>query len=285
MGIRKTIEALRSGPGKGERPALRLSETAREQIRRRTEGEKLAFFVLTQPSALGFNVGVGFETGEGDGGPPPRPEFDVPIRVSDEDWERLRGYTIDFQDDRFVTFTDVRVQAGETPNPESRKFTLNRPLMREGSATYRRPAPETAPRLVTFLFEIPEVRALFFFGSFCSVTREPGADWADLQMEVGKRLQAYFAHGGTALEPPDEDEAEADGVERQVKDLLDEVVRPAVQRDGGDIAFAGYDEGTVQIYMLGSCVGCPSSLATLKMGVERLLKESIPEVQEVVALD
>ena len=74
-------------------------------------------------------------------------------------------------------------------------------------------------------------------------------------------------------------------VERRIVNLLEDSVRPAVQRDGGDIAFAGYDDGTVQLYMLGSCVGCPSAMATLKMGVENLLKDSIPEVKEVIAID
>jgi len=285
VGIRKTIQALRSGPGDGREP-LRLTETAREEVRRRTDGEEgLSFFVLTQPSPLGYNVGVGFERGEPEAERPSRAEFDVPIRVAEEDWDRLRGYTIDFQDGRFVTFTDVRVHVGETPNPESRKFSVNRPLVTEGSATYRRPVSDEVPPLVTFLFDVPGVRALFFFGSFCTVTREPDAEWGELQMEVGNRLQAYFAHGGRAMSPSEEDAGDRGEVERRVIELLDDVVRPAVQKDGGDIAFAGYDEGTVQVYMLGSCVGCPSSLATLRMGVERLLKETIPEVREVVALD
>ena len=76
-----------------------------------------------------------------------------------------------------------------------------------------------------------------------------------------------------------------DETERKIVDVLEDVVRPAVQRDGGDIMFAGYSNGTVQLYMLGSCVGCPSSLATLKMGVEQLLKDAVPEVREVVAID
>jgi Fe-S cluster biogenesis protein NfuA len=81
------------------------------------------------------------------------------------------------------------------------------------------------------------------------------------------------------------DEKRYTEVERRIIDILEESVRPAVQRDGGDVAFAGYQDGTVQLYMLGSCVGCPSSLATLKLGVENLLREAIPEIREVVAID
>jgi Fe-S cluster biogenesis protein NfuA len=134
------------------------------------------------------------------------------------------------------------------------------------------------------LFELPQVKRLFFIGGFCTVTRDGEAPWPDLQNEIGRRLQAYFAHGGTAFEAPPVDPAQYTETEQQIVRILDEVIRPAVQRDGGDIAFAGYEDGVVQLYMLGSCVGCPSSLATLKMGVENLLKDQVPGVKEVVAI-
>ena len=111
-----------------------------------------------------------------------------------------------------------------------------------------------------------------------------GANWSELESEVGKRLQAYFAHGGAPLPPLAKDAMHLDAIEQKIVDVLEEVVRPAVQKDGGDIMFAGYAEGRVQLYMLGSCVGCPSSLATLKMGVETLLKDAVPEIREVVAI-
>jgi Fe-S cluster biogenesis protein NfuA len=81
------------------------------------------------------------------------------------------------------------------------------------------------------------------------------------------------------------DDADYGEVEKKIIGVLEDVVRPAVQRDGGDIAFAGYEDGVVQLYMLGSCVGCPSALATLKMGVESLLKDEIPEIREVISID
>jgi Fe-S cluster biogenesis protein NfuA len=287
MGIRNIVNSQRDRYDPALEPPLAITEAAAEEIRSRLAGyeggEDLAFFVLTQPTALGFSVGVGFEPKSSDR--PLRPEYAVPFQVTDEDYTRLRGYTIDVRAGKFVTFTNVSVHVAETPNPESRKFSLNRNLMTEGSATYARPAGEDDPPLVRFLLGIPEVKSLFFIQSFCTVTRMPESDWADLQAEVGKRLQAYFAHGGTAMAPPERDLAELAEVERRIVEVLEEVVRPAVQRDGGDIAFAGYDEGVVQLYMLGSCTGCPSARATLKMGVETLLKDAIPEVREVVAID
>jgi Fe-S cluster biogenesis protein NfuA len=289
MGIRQALNAMkdRDGGGPGRKP-LALSEAAREAVRARIDeggDPDVVFFVLTQPSALGFDVGVGFERKGTDPARHLRPEFDVPVAVSDEDHRRLGGFTIDFRDGHFVTHTDVTVHVSETPNPESRKFILNQDLVTEGSATFNRPVADDAPPLVRVLMDVPGVRSLFFIRNFCSVTREPDADWQDLQMDVGKRLQGYFAHGGAPMAPPPSDDGEHGEIERKIIEVIEDVVRPAVQQDGGDIVFAGYDEGTVQLYMLGSCVGCPSSTATLKMGVENLLKEAVPEVTEVVSIE
>ena len=285
MGIRDQIQKMRAAGNGGPSP-LSLSENAEREIEGRiSKDPELAFFVLTQPSPIGFNVGVGFESLASDPDRAPHPRFKVPVLVSDEDYERLVGYTIDFQDGRFVTRTDVTVHVSHTPNPEARKFTVNRDMVTQGSATFTRPSGEQHPQLVQMLFKIPQVKALFFIKNFCSVTQEPGSDWDELHAEVGKQLQAYFAHGGNPMIPPPPDEAHYGDVERKIIEVLEDAVRPAVQRDGGDIAFAGFDQGTVQLYMLGSCSGCPSSMATLKMGVEQLLKDSVPEVREVVAIE
>ena len=280
MAIRNLLR--RSEPG--ESTELALTDSAREAIRKRA-AEGAEFFVTTQPSRLGFNVGVGYELPAEGTDRRQRNELGVPLRISDEDWERLRGYTIDFKDGRFVTSTNVTVHVAETPNPESRKFMVSRPLILEGSATFRRPSDEHAPVLVNYLLEIESVQSLFIIQNFCTVTRVSGASWPELEAEVGRRLQAYFAHGGAPLAAPKREDQHLDEVERKIVEVLEDVVRPAVQRDGGDIRFAGYSAGTVQLYMLGSCVGCPSSLATLKMGVEQLLKDAVPEVREVVAID
>jgi Fe-S cluster biogenesis protein NfuA len=287
MGIRSAIRSMREGGSRGPGRDLVLTEAAVEEARARlsTAGEAIAFFVLTQPSTLGFDVGVGFEPLDTESSRRPRPEFEFPVLISDEDWDRLAGFTIDFREGRFVTFSDVTVHVAETPNPQSRKFIVNRDFMTEGSATYTRPVKEQDSSLAKLLFEIPQVKMLFFINNFCSVTQEAGTNWDEFQNEVGNRLQGYFAHGGLAMIPPPADDANYSEVERKIMGILEDVVRPAVQRDGGDIAFAGYEEGTVQLYMLGSCVGCPSSMATLKMGVENLLKDAVPEVHEVVAID
>ncbi len=287
MGIRNIVNSAQDPSQILDSPPLALTGAAEVEIRRRLagiEGEgEHAFFVITQESRLGFNVGVGFEPQASDR--PLRPEYPVPVQVTDEDMDRLRGYTIDVREGRFVTFTDTAVHVSGTPNPESRKFVVTRALLTEGSATYSAPAGDHDPILVRFLMELEGVKSIFLIRNFCTVTRAPDADWDELQVEVGKRLQAYFAHGGAPIVPAPRDPDSLGEVERRIVDVLEDVVRPSVQRDGGDIVFAGYQDGVVQLFMLGSCVGCPSSLATLKMGVENLLKEAIPEVREVVAID
>jgi Fe-S cluster biogenesis protein NfuA len=177
------------------------------------------------------------------------------------------------------------VHVHSTPNPDARKFSVDRPVIEGGSATYRRPAPPEAPSLVRDLLEVPGVRGLFFLDTFCTVTIESGAPWDDVTLDVAQRLRRFVVEGEVPLVPPRVDPSELGAVERRIHELLEGVIRPAVQRDGGDIAFAGYEDGRVQLYMHGSCVGCPSSRVTLKMGVENLLREEIPEIREVVALD
>ena len=286
MGIRDTLSRFR-GEEAGDRALLCLTPAALAGIRERIAetGAETAFFVATQPSRLGFNVAVGFEHPDAGTKRGLSPELSAPVRISDDDWDRLRGYTIDYLDGRFVTSTDVSVHVAETPNPQSRKFIMNRTLLTEGGVSFHRPPREEDPILVQVLFDVPGIRSLFFIGNFCTVTREPEATWDGLESEVGKRLQAYLAHGGAPLTPSPGDAARLGDVERRIVEVLDDVVRPAVQRDGGDILFAGFDDGLVQLYMKGSCVGCPSSMATLKIGVENLLRDAIPEVREVVAID
>lgn len=287
MGIKDMVRSMRDGFGGGGSRPLRLTEAARDAVRRHQEQheEDVVFFVVTQPTDIGFRVGVGFEPAPPTEGRELRDEADVPLAVTDEDWVRLSGYTIDFKDDRFVTFSNVTVHVSETPNPDARKFILNRKVMTEGSATYHTPAGGDDPALVRMLLEIPQVRSVFLIDDFCSVSREPDTNWDEFQSAVGHRLQAYFSHGGAALDPPAPDPSKYSEVERKIITVLEDAVRPAVARDGGDIAFAGYDDGVVQLYMLGSCSGCPSSTATLRMGVEKLLKDSVPEIREVVAID
>jgi len=176
------------------------------------------------------------------------------------------------------------VYVSPTPNPDSLKFTVDRLLVEEGSATFAAPARPGDPALVRDLLGVEGVRSLFLMEAMCTVTREPGADWDAIRPALTGAIRDYFAGGGASLDPQAAAARPQGELEGRIRDLIDSTVRPAVQNDGGDIVFAGLDDGVVRLHMLGSCSGCPSSTATLKMGVENLLKETFPEVRSVEAI-
>jgi Fe-S cluster biogenesis protein NfuA len=180
-----------------------------------------------------------------------------------------------------------RMHAERTPNPNSIKWVLGRRVI-EGprSAHFDEPPPAEVSPLAARLFQVDGVTLVFFASNFVTVTKREDVEWTDIAQPIVDAIRECLGEGGAALGPayqvPDAG-AEAEVVQR-IRRLLDEQVRPAVARDGGDIVFAGFRDGRVELYMQGSCSGCPSSTATLKMGIEARLREEIPEVQEVVAL-
>ena len=285
MSIRDRIQKARERAFPPKEKTLRLTSAALDMIQRYRSLEENAdavFCVETVPHPIGFTVKVTFDPNES----PLRSEFEQPVAVSDEDWERLREFEIDVHEGRFVARANVRVHMAETPNPASRKFMVNRTLIVDGTAIAERSSLSAdPPLLISMLFEISQVDSLFFCEDWVSVTVTPDSAWTDdVHRAVGRVLQAWFAHGGAPLDPQTADGLQAeDEVTKKIIGILDEVVRPQVQQDGGDLVFAGFSEGVVSLYMRGSCSGCPSSTATLKHGVERLLKESVPEVREVTA--
>jgi Fe-S cluster biogenesis protein NfuA len=187
------------------------------------------------------------------------------------------------------------IQTERTPNPATLKFLPGREVM-GGGRTANFPDVETAARspLAQALFELGDVSGVFFGPDFITVTKGEGsADWPELKAPIlGAIMQHYMAgapilHGedpvGTDPIETDDDPEDADIVE-QIKELLDTRIRPAVARDGGDIVYQGFRQGVVYLHMQGSCAGCPSSTATLKNGIETLLKHYVPEVVDVRAV-
>ena len=180
-----------------------------------------------------------------------------------------------------------RMHAERTPNPNSIKWVLGSPLVEGGGSAFFESAPsEDVSPLAARLFAVDGVVGVFFAGNFATVTKREEVDWTDIAQPIVDTIKACLADGGSALgpayEPPEQ--GDAAGVVGRIREILDEEIRPAVAMDGGDIVFAGYRDGVVELYMQGSCQGCPSSTATLKMGIEARLREVIPEVQEVVAI-
>ena len=187
------------------------------------------------------------------------------------------------------------IETETTPNPATLKFLPGEQVMPAGTREFASPEAAEASPLAQALFDIGEVVNILFGRDFVSVTAAPGADWSALKPMVVSVLLDHFVSGAPlfaggvadfavpAAEPEvADDPADADIVE-QIKDLIETRVRPAVANDGGDIIYRGYREGVVYLQMQGACSGCPSSTATLKHGIESLLKHYVPEVHEVRA--
>lgn len=189
------------------------------------------------------------------------------------------------------------IETETTPNPATLKFLPGRVVMPAGTRDFASAEEAEASPLATALFDLGDVVGVFFGHDFVSVTAGPGVEWHTLKPDVLAVLLDHFVseaplfRAGTAAGiavPADDgdfgdDPADADIVD-QIKDLIDTRVRPAVARDGGDIVYRGFREGKVYLGLHGACSGCPSSTATLKQGIEQLLKHYVPEVTEVRAV-
>ncbi len=180
-----------------------------------------------------------------------------------------------------------RMHAERTPNPNSVKWVLGTPLVAgQASAFFDASPGQEVSVLATRLFAVAGVKGVFIASNFITVTKSEDVEWTDLAQPVVEAVKAFVESGEAALGPAFAAQPGAAGgeIEDRIKRVLDEEIRPAVAMDGGDVVFAGYHEGRVELYMQGSCSGCPSSRATLKLGIEARLREAIPEVTEVVAL-
>jgi NFU1 iron-sulfur cluster scaffold homolog, mitochondrial len=178
------------------------------------------------------------------------------------------------------------IETEGTPNPATLKFLPGRDVMGAGTADFA--AAETAGRspLAGALFALPGVARVFLGGDFITVTKADDTDWQSLKPQVLGAIMEHFVAGRPVIEGEDaaahEDVLPEDAeIVTQIKDLLDTRVRPAVAGDGGDIVFRGYRDGVVKLHMQGACSGYPSSSATLKHGIENMLRHYVPEVQRV----
>ena len=178
------------------------------------------------------------------------------------------------------------IETEGTPNPATLKFLPGRDVMGGGTADFA--GPDTAGRspLATALFTLPGVARVFLGGDFVTVTKSDIAEWQALRPQVLGAIMEHFVAGRPVIEGQgaavDEDVSPEDqDIVDQIKELLDTRVRPAVASDGGDIVFRGYREGVVRLHMQGACSGCPSSSATLKHGIENMLRHYVPEVTSV----
>lgn len=183
------------------------------------------------------------------------------------------------------------IETEGTPNPATLKFLPGRPVMGDRTADFASVDLAGRSPLASALFALPGVARVFLGADFITVTKSEEETWQDLKPQVLGTLVEHFVAGRPVVEFADATVAEEDispedqEIVDQIKELLDTRVRPAVASDGGDIVFHGYRDGIVKLHMQGACSGCPSSRATLKHGIENMLRHYVPEVVAVEQVD
>ena len=178
------------------------------------------------------------------------------------------------------------IQTETTPNPASLKFLPGRVVMERGTADFRSVEEANSSLLAQNLFKIEGVEGVFFGSDFISITKSESFDWQILKPSVLGAISVQYKSGASIIDKIENTEKNStvtkdSEIVVQIKELLDTKVRPAVAMDGGDITFSDFKDGIVFLRMQGACSGCPSSTATLKAGIENMLKHYLPEVQGV----
>ncbi|NQW00764.1 MAG: NifU family protein [Rhodospirillales bacterium] len=181
------------------------------------------------------------------------------------------------------------IQTENTPNPATLKFLPGCNVMETGTANFTSVDEAAISPLAHNLFATPGITGVFLGADFITITKSEDKDWDLLKPLVLGSIMDHFQSGRPVMSEASTtdgsaDDAEDDSITRQIKELIDTRVRPAVAQDGGDIIYKGFEEGVVYLHMQGACAGCPSSTATLKHGIENMLRYYVPEVEEVRAV-
>lgn len=180
------------------------------------------------------------------------------------------------------------IQTEDTPNPATMKFMPGREVLGAGAPVDITDVGEAEKSpLAAALFDVDGVRGVFLGRDFITVTRDAGKDWITMKPEVLAVIMDHFVAGlpilvdAQAADSGSVAEVDEGEIVRQIREIIEQKVRPAVAQDGGDITFHDFDDGVVYLRLKGSCAGCPSSTITLKRGIENMLKHYVPEVREV----
>ncbi len=187
----------------------------------------------------------------------------------------------------------ISIYTEMTPNPETMKFVANKLLYPGKSVDFPDVSSAKPSPLAIEIFGFPFIRSVFIASNFITLTKTQETDWQDVIPTIRQFLKEYLEEGKPVVneeeilamkqESSNDILADDDDVVKRIKELLDNYVKPAVEMDGGAIQFKSYEEGVVNLMLQGSCSGCPSSMITLKAGIEGMMKRMIPEVKEVVA--
>ena len=187
----------------------------------------------------------------------------------------------------------LEIYTESTPNPETLKFVTSRFILKGGVGEFKiKESAEGNSPLALMLFDIPFIQQVFVSNHYISVTKKQEYEWYEISPEIKEAIRNYILSGqefftasyyATLNAAPIVEQTSEDDIDAKIIGLLNKYVKPAVEMDGGHIAFKSFDNGVVTLLMQGACSGCPSSSATLKNGVEGLLKRMVPEVTEVIA--
>jgi len=185
------------------------------------------------------------------------------------------------------------IQTEQTPNPQTLKFLPGKVVMEEGTAFFQSVEKTSNSPLAKRLFDVEGVTGVFLGSDFVTITKNDSLDWQVIKPAILGSIMDHFNSGELTINNETINEGKKSLLEnsndsdivKQIKELLDTRVRPAVAMDGGDIVYDSYKDGIVYLHMQGACSGCPSSTATLKMGIENMLKHYVPEVKEVRPID
>jgi Fe-S cluster biogenesis protein NfuA len=185
--------------------------------------------------------------------------------------------------------SEVYVSLEFTPNPNTLKYSVNRQLLEKGALSFtKREEAEKRSPLAAKLFGVAGISGVMLGRDFVTVTKAEDGDWDVVHKSSSSIIEKHLSAGEKVLDetyvPADAHKGGDSAIENKIREILDNEIRPAVAMDGGDITFDRFENGVVYLYMQGSCAGCPSSTATLKMGIETRLREAMPEIQEVVAV-
>lgn len=185
----------------------------------------------------------------------------------------------------------VSIYTESNPNPNSLKFVANLMLVPEGQS-YDFPDKESAKNapLAEQLFDMPFVDRVFYMNNFVTVTKKENFDWIEIKEPLKEFIRKHIENAQPLLTeehkeetPNNQVQSEDSEMDERIKTILEEYIKPAVEMDGGAIQYHSFHEGTVKVLLQGSCSGCPSSMVTLKAGIENLLKSMVPEVKTVEA--
>lgn len=176
-----------------------------------------------------------------------------------------------------------------TPNPASLKFVTSQILIQKGTADFPTINEADDAPIAQKLFNFTFVESVFIGKNFVTITKGNDFTWEEVIPVVKDFLKSYFASeqpilAGKYLVEEEETQVDESDIEKKIRQMIDDTVRPAVAMDGGDIIYQGFEDGIVKLKLQGSCSGCPSSMITLKSGIEGLLTRMIPEVKSVEAV-